>query len=176
VVRGHRSLKGSSVEVERSAFGYIAETGKLGTAVHPALSSYIDRTISVDAPDAPVTAELGQGSFRAFPPYRSGYLLTVGSANNVTAVGRLLDNQGQPLSLVSGSARFVGQSSDEPVALFTNRDGRFGATGLASGRWQVTMNDDSGSVFMIIVPKDAEGILTLGDLKPAAAATPQESR
>jgi hypothetical protein len=38
------------------------------------------------------------------------------------------------------------------------------------------MNDESGSVFMIIVPKDAEGILTLGDLKPAAAAPPQESR
>jgi outer membrane usher protein len=176
LLRGHSSLKNASVEVERSPFGYIAETGHLGSAVHPSLSSYIDRTLTVDAPEAPVTAELGQGSFRLFPAYRSGYLLTVGSADNVTAVGRLLDAQGQPVSLVSGSARNLATPRSEPVALFTNREGRFGATGLAAGRWEIRMNDEQGSTYVIEIPKKTEGVFTVGEVRPSAATNKQESK
>ena len=46
---------------------------------------------TVDAPDAPAGVDLGQGSFRLFPPYSSGYRLEVGSDYNVTALGRLLN-------------------------------------------------------------------------------------
>ncbi|MFC7537260.1 fimbrial biogenesis outer membrane usher protein [Sphingomonas sp. GCM10030256] len=175
LVAGHGSLKGASVEVDRSPFGYVAETGALGTAVAPSLASYIDRTVVVDAPDAPVTVDLGQGSFRLRPAYRSGYKLIVGSANNVTAVGRLLDAGGQPLSLISGSAIPVDQPQAEPTALFTNREGRFGASGLAPGRWRITMNDDAGSTFVIDIGRNAEGVLSLGELKPSGTAGKQDN-
>ena len=174
LVAGHRSLKGASVEVDRSPFGFVAETGALGTAVVPSLASYISRTVVVDAPGAPITVDLGQGSFRLRPAYRSGYRLLVGSANNVTAVGRLLDSTGQPLSLISGSAVLAGQPGAEPIALFTNRDGRFGASGLAPGRWRITMNDEAGSTFLIEVGRDAEGVLSLGDMKPSQTAGKQD--
>jgi outer membrane usher protein len=174
VVEAHRSLKSASVEIDRSPFGYIAETGSLGTGVAPTLASYIDRTLAVDAPDAPVTADLGQGTFRLRPAYRSGYKLVVGSANNVTAVGRMVDASGKPLSLVSGSARPADNGAGEEVSLFTNREGRFGATGLSPGRWVISMNDDSNSTYIIEVRKDAEGVLAVGDLKPSETAMRQD--
>ena len=170
IVRGHRSLEGARVEVESTAFGRIAETSRIGAAVHPALASYIGRTLAIDVPDAPVTAELGLGSFRLLPPYRSGYRLTVGSANNVTALGRMLDAQGQPVSLTSGTAVDLAERGREPVALFTNRDGRFGVTGLAPGRWEIRMNDDAGSVFLLLIATDAAGMVTVGDLRPGRDA------
>lgn len=174
LVEGHRSLKGASVEVDRSPFGFVARTGTLGTALAPSLASYIDRTVVVDAPDAPIAVDLGQGSFRLRPAYRSGYKLTVGSANNVTAVGRLLDAGAQPLSLVSGSAAPVDGSQSQPIALFTNREGRFGVTGLAPGRWRITMNDDAASTFIVDIARDAEGVLSLGDRKPSGTAGKQD--
>jgi outer membrane usher protein len=161
------------VEIDRSPFGYIAQTGALGTGVAPTLASYIDRTVAVDAPNAPVTADLGQGTFRLRPAYRSGYKLTVGSANNVTAVGRLVDASGKPLSLVSGTARPYSGAGEE-VSLFTNREGRFGATGLGPGPWIIAMNDDLNSTYVIEVRKDAEGVLAVGDLKPSEAARRQD--
>lgn len=174
VVQAHRSLKSASVEIDRSPFGYIAETGSLGTGVAPTLASYIDRTLAVDAPDAPVTADLGQGTFRLRPAYRSGYKLVVGSANNVTAVGRMVDASGKPLSLVSGSARQADNEAGEEISLFTNREGRFGATGLGPGRWVISMNDDLNSTYIIEVRKDAEGVLAVGDLKPSGTAIRQD--
>lgn len=170
LVRGHRSLKGASIEVERTPFGYLAETGRLGTAIHPSLPSYLDRTVTIDAPEAPATADLGQGAFRLFPPYRSGYLLTVGSAFNVAAVGRLLNSSGEPVALASGTVRPIGKSEPEPQPIFTNRDGRFGATGLAAGRWQIEMNDEAKSKFVLDIVENAEGVVTVGELRPTPGA------
>jgi len=170
IVDAHRSLKGASVEVDKTPFGYVAETGALGTALHPALASYLDRTVAIDAPDAPVTADLGQGSFRVFPAYRSGYVVTAGSAFNVTAVGRLLDGAGKALSLESGTAHQQGGTQAQDSTIFTNREGRFGATGLGPGTWVVRMNDENRSVYTITIAKDAEGVVTVGELKPAQPA------
>jgi outer membrane usher protein len=167
IVRPHRGLKGAEVLIEPTSFGYTAATGLLGAATQPSISSYAERTITIDAPTAPGGADLGQGSFRLFPPYRSGYLLTVGSSYNVTAIGRMLNRDGEPVSLVTGKAIEIANPTREPIGLFTNREGRFGAVGLAPGRWRVEMLDDQKSVFTIDVPKDAEGVLRVGDLAPA---------
>ena len=139
----------------------------LGSAVYPSLSSYSERTIAVDAPTAPAGADLGQGSFRLFPPYRSGYALTVGSAYMVTAIGRLLNRDGEPVALVTGTAVELANPDNEPIPVFTNRAGRFGAPGLAPGRWRITMLDEQKSSFVIVVPEKAEGVLRLGDLTPS---------
>lgn len=167
IVRGHRGLKGAEVEIDPSPFGITATTGALGTGLHPSLSSYSERTIAVDAPTAPAGVDLGQGSFRLFPPYRSGYALTVGSSYTVTALGRLLNQDGEPVALVTGSAVELAHPDREPIPVFTNRDGRFGAPGLAPGEWRITMLDSQKSSFTIVVPEKAEGILRLGDLRPS---------
>ncbi len=166
IVRAHRSLKGAEVLLDPSEAGPSATTGKLGTAIYPSLSSYSERTIIIDAPEAPSGVDLGQGTFRLLPPYRGGYLLTVGSDYSVSAIGRLITRQGGPVSLVAGSATEVAHPEREPVALFTNADGRFGVTGLAPGRWRIAMLDPEESLFEIVVPENAEGVLRLGDVSP----------
>jgi len=166
IVRGHRNLGDTEILVEPVFEGYSASTGVLGAATQPNLGSYTERTITVEAPEAPQGADIGRGSFRLFPPYRSGYDLVVGTDYSVTAIGRMLDRDGAPLSLIAGRATELAHPENEPVTLFTNREGRFGATGLAPGRWRIEMLTEPPTVYIIDVPEDATGIFRTNDLIP----------
>lgn len=168
VVRGHESLKGADIRIDPSEFGYTASTGALGTALQPSLSSYAERTVKIDAPEAPAGYDLGQGAFRLFPPYRSGYRLEVGSGYNVTAMGQMIDRNGDPVGLVTGSAVELAHPERQRITVFTNRDGRFAATGLAPGRWRIEMLDPEKSSFVVEIEKGAEGVVRLGKLTPSA--------
>lgn len=166
IVKPHKSLKGENIVVEPSQFGFTGNSGVLQAATHPSLSSYSDRTVTVDAPTAKAGTDLGQGSFRLFPPYRSGYRLEVGSAYSVTAIGRMLDADGEPVALITGTASEVARPERAPTTVFTNRDGRFGASGLAPGKWRLEMLDAKKSKFEFTIPEDAEGIVRLGEITP----------
>ncbi|HZV84126.1 MAG TPA: fimbrial biogenesis outer membrane usher protein, partial [Brevundimonas sp.] len=167
IVRGHRSLEGAEILVEPTPLGYEASTGALGTAITPNLPSYSAQTITINAPDAPVGADLGTGAFRVFPPYRSGYLLTVGSDYSFSAVGTLVGLDGAPLALVSGTATEVGAPDREPITLFTNRAGRFGLSGLRAGRWRLDMLGEEPATYYIDVPETAAGVLRFENLQPS---------
>lgn len=132
----------------------------------PSLSSYSERVITVDVDGAKPGVDVGQGSFKLFPPYRSGYVLEVGSDYHLTALGTMLDVDGQPVSLVSGKATELAHPERPAVTLFTNRQGRFGATGLAPGQWRLEMLDTKNSVYVITIPADADGVVRLGDITP----------
>ena len=166
IVKPHHSLKVDSVIVDPSSFGYTASSGALGVATMPSLSSYSQRVITVDVEGAKPGVDVGQGSFKLFPPYRSGYVLEVGSDYHLTALGTMLDIDGQPVSLVSGKATELGHPERPAVTLFTNRQGRFGATGLAPGQWRLEMLDTKNSVYVITIPADADGVVRLGDITP----------
>lgn len=165
IVRGHKVLKGAEVVVDPSPYGDTARTGAMGAATHPGLSSYAERTITINAPEAPSGVDLGQGAYRLFPTYRSGYRLEVGSDYSVTAIGRLLNGDGEAISLITGTATELAHPDREPVVIFTNREGRFGATGLAPGRWRIDMLDGEKSSFIIDVPAETDGVLRVGDLR-----------
>ncbi|MGH6652315.1 MAG: fimbrial biogenesis outer membrane usher protein [Sphingopyxis sp.] len=166
IVKPHKTLKGTDIALDPTPFGYTANSGMLGAATHPSLSSYADRTITVDAPNAKTGTDLGQGSFKLFPSYRSGYHLTVGSEYGVTALGTLTDVDGELVALVTGNAIELAHPDRPPVTVFTNRQGRFGATGLAPGKWRIEMLDSKKSVFEIDIPDNGENIVRLGDLTP----------
>jgi outer membrane usher protein len=166
ILTTHRNLKGEDVVMERGPFGYTASTGALGVATHPALNAYIERVVGVEAPTADAGVDLGQGTFRLLPPYRGGYKLQVGSDYSVTAIGRLIGFDGKPIALLTGSATQLAHPERPPVAIFTNRDGRFGASGLAPGRWRIVMNDDRKSIFLLDIPAEAQNIVRAGELKP----------
>ncbi|HEX8579843.1 MAG TPA: fimbrial biogenesis outer membrane usher protein [Allosphingosinicella sp.] len=166
IVSAHRNLRGENLLIERGPFGYTASTGMLGSAIQPSLNAYIERVVGIEAPAAAAGVDLGQGTFRLLPPYRGGYKLQVGSDYSVTAVGRLLGVDEQPISLLTGSATELAHPERPPVAIFTNRDGRFGASGLAPGRWRIVMNDDRKSRFLLDIPADAQNIVRAGALKP----------
>ena len=50
--------------------------------------------------------------------------------------------------------------------MFTNRDGRFGAAGLAPGRWRVEMLTEPTTVYFIDVPEDAVGVYRKAEIAP----------
>ncbi len=164
IVKLHRSLGKADVIVDASTFGNAANTGMLGAATMPSLPSYSERTVPLDVKDAPVGTDIGQGSFRVFPRYRSGYVVTVGSDYNVTALGLMRDADGEAVSLVSGTATEVAHPERPAQTVFTNRIGRFGATGLAPGKWKIEMLDSARSTFIIDIPADAKGIVQLGEI------------
>lgn len=166
IIQPHKSLKKANVIVEPTPLGYTANTGKTGMATLPSLSSYSDRVITVDAEGVAPGVDIGQGTFKVFPAYRSGYFLEVGSDYHITALGTMLDIDGQPVSLVSGKATELAHPDRNAVTLFTNRQGRFGASGLAPGRWRLEMLDQKKSVYVITIPESADGVVRLGEITP----------
>lgn len=166
IVTPHKSLKHARVEIEPSPYGFTASTGALRAAVMPGLSSYSERTVPIDVAQAPPGADVGQGSFKVFPDYRSGYKVEAGSDYNVTAFGTMLGHDGQPVALVSGQATELAHPDRPAKTVFTNRQGRFGATGLAPGKWRIEMLDDERSIFVIDIPAGTEGIVRMGEIKP----------
>lgn len=166
IVKPHERLKGTKILLDPTPGGHVADTDPFGSGVHPSLNSYSERTITIDAPDAEAGADLGTGSFRIVPLYRSGYKLIVGSDYYLTAIGTLVGPDGKPVALVSGT--IVEEGKDNPIRyeIFTNREGRFGIPNLAPGRWKLEMYDEFGSNAVIEIPAEPDGnIIRLGSVQ-----------
>lgn len=162
--RPHRTLGDAPVYVAPHAGGYSARSGRLGGAVASELSAHSARSVTYDAPDAPTGYDLGVGLVQVLPPYRAGYLVTVGSDYSVSAIGQLLGRGGDPAGLQAGLAHEVGRPDTPPVRMFTNATGRFSVQALRPGRWRIEL--ESGEAYAIHIPDDAEGLVRLGVLTP----------
>jgi outer membrane usher protein len=169
MVKPHRSIAGKTVLIDPREGNYTARSGFFGPAVEPDLSSYSDRVVSFDVLDAPLGYDLGTGNVRVYPPYRSGYLVTAGSDYSVTAVGTMVDQNGEPVSLLAGRAYEVDKPDNPPVTVFTNRSGRFGIQGLRPGQWRIEMPTQPPGEAIITVPSAEKGVVRvdvkLGDAK-----------
>ncbi len=166
LVAPHKSLGEADVLVG-APDAVIAESGWFGPAVAPSVSAYVQTRLAYDAPGMPVGYDLGRATYDLMAPYKAGYRLEVGSAYTVTATGTLLSEFGEPIPLLAGTAREAGKPDGPKVELFTNRTGRFGAQGLAPGRWIVEMPvSDEPVRFAIDVPEGATGLHNAGTLRP----------
>jgi outer membrane usher protein len=144
----------------------VADTDPFGAGVHPSLNSYSERTITVEAPEAPAGTDLGTGTFRIIPQYRSGYKMIVGSEFSLTAIGVLLGSNGAPVSLAIG--KITQAEGDDPISyeVFTNREGRFGIPGLAPGKWRLEMMDEEKTTVIIAIPDTPEAnVIRLGNVR-----------
>jgi len=143
----------------------------LGPAVVSGIPAYAPGLLAVDVPDLPLGYSLGSAAFDTYAPYHGGYNLEVGSSYSVVAYGRLLNSDGTPLGLQTGTAR----SSSNPakvVAVFTNRDGKFAADGIAPGQWVIDMEtQDRPTQYLLTVPDGTDGLYRTGELRPAAEAS-----
>jgi outer membrane usher protein len=166
IVKPHAKLKGEKILVDPSVNGRVADTAPLGAGLHPSLNSYSERTITVEAPEAPAGTDLGTGSFRIVPQYRSGYRMVVGSEFSMTAIGVLLDSAGAPVALAIGKITQVNNENPMTYEVFTNREGRFGVPGLAPGQWRLEMMDEERTTVLINIPDTPEAnVIRLGNVR-----------
>jgi outer membrane usher protein len=166
IVRSYKSGKKSQIEVEPSQGSYQARSGLFGPALYGQVGSYSPRTLTYDVPDASAGLDIGTGSLRMLAPYRSGYVVTVGSDYNIMAVGRLTTEEGEPLALRVGYAIEVG-GDGRRVELFTNRQGRFGISGVKAGRWRIEISGSPPIVYEVNIAESESGIARVGDMSPA---------
>lgn len=168
IVAPHHSIRDSGVTAGSSQAKQ-AGTDALGPALISDIPAYAPARLSYDVDSLPIGYDLGAGAFDLRPAYRSGYSLTVGSDYTVTAYGALVDAAGEPLALITGSAREDGGDGGRAVTVFTNRAGKFGAQGLRPGRWLLEMATEPPTRFVLDIPKDAVGLVKFDQLRPEAA-------
>lgn len=157
IVIPHESLKGGLVGVNKSRYGYQASSG-LGPAVLPSLTPYTYTKISVDLPDAPAAADMGDTEPILHPTDRSGTVVHVGAEPTITVTGTLFDSEGKPLALRQGTV-----SGHDGLEFFTNRSGRFVLVGLQQGQYTLIAN---GLSFQVNVAGDAASVVQAGELRP----------
>lgn len=165
MVAPHKSLDGAAVYIDPREGYYTAKSGALGPAVEPNIAAYIRRTLTYDVPNAPVGYDLGTASAKISPPYRGGYLITAGSDYSVTALGTLIGANGAPISLLAGKATEIGVDNPKTLTIFTNRTGKFGASGMRPGRWLIDMPTEPPTSIEIEIPADSLGVVRLGEVR-----------
>ena len=174
LVTAHPSLGGSPVVVGGTDL-LVAQSDWFGSAVVPSASPYKQTRLNYDAPEAPTGYDLGTAAFEMNAPYKAGYKLQAGSAYTVTAMGTLLDAHGEPLPLLAGEAREANKENGRKVEMFTNRVGRFGAMGLAPGKWLIEMPTEGDPTHYVIeIPEGVNGLHDAGTLKPDGTAGQQK--
>ncbi|WP_326524689.1 hypothetical protein [Sphingomonas sp.] len=165
LVSPHPTLKGRDVIVGDSLENgrYVSKSGVFGPAMQNLLNSYLNQTVRYDVVDAPLGYDIGDGAKRVRPAYKSGYMIEVGSAAFVSAIGTLHGRDGKPVALISGVLRRSDQNDAEPEPFFTNSVGRFAIARLEPGvTYRVTYTADGPMSFTFTVPPDNNGLLDLG--------------
>jgi outer membrane usher protein len=166
IVYPHESIVGKTITVGTGSDVRAVADG-WGPAVVTSVPVYAPSNIPVDVDDLPIGYSLGAGAFDTYAPYKGGYALEVGSAYSVSAYGTLLLADGDPVALVTGTARSP-EHPDKTVTIFTNAAGRFGADGLAPGQWLIEMaTDGAPTAFLLTVPPETNGLFKAGTLHPS---------
>jgi outer membrane usher protein len=141
-----------------------AHSDFLGYPVVTDIPAYTRSTIPIDVADLPIGYSLGTGAFETNAPYKAGYALEVGSSYSVSAYGTLLKADGEPVALLTGVA-FPADKPQKQIAIFTNGAGKFGAEGLAPGKWVIEMATEGAPTrFEFEVPEGTDGLYKAGTL------------
>lgn len=128
------------------------------SAVIPDLSAYRESSTIVQTIDSDLF--LDRNDYHFFPGYRRGTLLKLGNDAIYAVRGSLLYYDQEP---VKYKAVRLTNSSGEKVDTFTNRVGRFMATGLKPGTYRVTVANTNEST-EINIPK-GEKMLFIDEIK-----------
>ena len=165
MARRHESLRRSRLALTDSNGRAIARAGWFGPAVAPIDRAYSPQRLEVAVDPLPGGYDLGSGVITTFPGFGSGYAVTVGSDASRTAIGLLVNPDGMPAALISGTIEAFdpSQTTADPKPFFTNRAGRFVGDGLAPGRYRLVVGDKTIGEF--VISEDSEGITDVGHIQ-----------
>ncbi|WP_206239869.1 fimbria/pilus outer membrane usher protein [Novosphingobium terrae] len=163
------SLDGHQLTIiDRYGHQVRSRSGTLGPAVLP-LGSYSDAVVTYDVADLPTGYDLGTGSAEVYPWLHSGYRVKVGSADNISAFGKLRDAEDAPVALRTGQARNLDDPSKPPISVVTNDEGRFALSGVGPGTYRLDMAGTPTLTYTLKVTKSPDMLVTLGTLHPEVA-------
>lgn len=166
IVTRHETLKQTKINIDPQFEGVRARTDIFGNALVSDIGSYNDRTIVIDAPDAPSGYDLGSGTFKIRAPYKAGYRIQLGTDYSTSAVGVLRDRLGQPLSLAIGSVKSLDEPDLPSREVFTNSTGRLVVGSLRPGRWLLTFGDDDVLEYELVIPLGQADVFNFNMLDP----------
>ncbi|SHF76793.1 Outer membrane usher protein FimD/PapC [Microbulbifer donghaiensis] len=165
MVRRHESLDSSRILVDERQDGYAAVADNFGPAVVPTVGSYMMRRVRWEAETPPFGYDMGDIEGNAFPFYRSGLVYTAGSEASITAIGEILDTNGNAIGMTVGKITATDEREFAPVTTFTNKAGRFVAQGLAPGAYRIVFPDRGGLSVLFRIEEGATGIVELGIIR-----------
>ena len=142
-----------------------ASSGLLGPPVLP-LGAYADTVVTFSIANMPAGYDLGSGSAQVYPWAHAGYRIRVGSPDNISAFGTLVDGDGAPVALRSGAALSLAHPEKPAVVLITNDQGHFALSGVAPGVYLVEMTGTTRLIYRISVTRAADMLVMLGTLHP----------
>lgn len=157
-----------------------ARADGLAPALVSAGSAYLPSQMRVDAANLPLGYDLGAGQYDLRPGMAGGYAVVVGSDASRVIMGVARDRNGTPLALQGGALVRVGDKTETKILIFTNRNGRFVANGIAPGDYILLLGENGEHRATITVPEKSKGTVMVGDVMldgsvvqvPAANAAP----
>lgn len=170
MVRRHKNLQGHEIGINprRESEGHrYAEwyVDAMGPAVIANATPYMYRRFQVDVRDVPADYDLDKDLYVAKPAYKTGVLVTVGSAANVHVDGYLRMPDKEVVRLQAGMIYGKHMPDFEPVEFFTNNEGRFRVGQLMPGRYEIVMHDEGVGRGYFTVPDDAKaGRMSVGEI------------
>ncbi len=164
IVVPHKSLGDQSIGVGESGGLYEFESGILGPAVVPDLTSYQPRTLRIDVPELPVGYNVDNIRPKLLPTFRSGTIVSLGGDENVLLAGILNIREGEPASLKSGKLIALDDSQQENRPFFTNRKGRFHVDRLKPGKYRLQLFSFPKDRLTIEIPEGTAGIYDIGNI------------
>ena len=162
----HSSLDGAAANVRRGVRSGRLESrvGSLGPALAAVGAPYSPVTLYVDVEDLPEGYDPGPGAYEVFPGPATGHVITIGSDANRILSGALLLPNGEPAALLGGDIRSIARPDELIQYVFTNAAGRFVVTGLAPGRYRITLGEDRTIVLEVEIPEDGDRTVELGSV------------
>lgn len=160
------TLHGHQLTVrDRSGRTVYARSGRFGAALVP-LPAYTPVALAFDLADLPPGYDLGSGALDVWPWVHAGYRQKVGSAESRTAIGDLVDGDGRPVALRSGTVRRLDDARAPLRDLLTNGAGRFALGGVAPGRYRIEIPGEPVLTWTVTVSAASTSLVRLGSLRP----------
>ncbi|QDF65352.1 fimbrial assembly protein [Shewanella sp. SNU WT4] len=161
VAKLHPTLAESELQIEVNQSGqYTAAASGSIPALLPLDIAYTANVIDINVPNAPLGYDWGESRLDISPGAATGHVVEVGSDSSYTAMGTLVNNNGEPLGYLQGDLIANGQA----LAFFTNKTGRFYIAGVSPGVYDMRLHTAlCQSMSVTIAPGDSN-LIDMGTL------------